>query len=152
MVQKLETALTPQHNRTADPCVVVIFGASGDLTKRKLIPAVLNLQNAGFLPRNMAVVGVARTEMTHAEFRQEVKPEDKALASGPLRAAWAALSERVFYFAADATKPESFTGLAEFLKKTDGQVGTPGNYLFYLSVSPTFFAPIIQNLGKCGLA
>ena len=152
MVQKLETALTPQHNRTADPCVVVIFGASGDLTKRKLIPAVLNLQNAGFLPRNMAVVGVARTEMTHAEFREEVKPEDKALSSGPLRAAWAALSERIFYFAADATRPESFTGLAEFLKKTDSQVGTPGNYLFYLSVSPTFFAPIIQNLGKCALA
>ena len=61
MVKKLETALTPPHNRTGDPCVVIIFGASGDLTKRKLIPAILNLQNAGFLPRNMAVVGVART-------------------------------------------------------------------------------------------
>ena len=65
---------------------------------------------------------------------------------------WAALSERIFYFAADATKPESFTGLAEFLRKTDAQVGTPGNYLFYLSVAPSFFAPIVQNLGKCGLA
>jgi glucose-6-phosphate 1-dehydrogenase len=151
MVQKLETA-TPQHNRTADPCVLVIFGASGDLTKRKLIPAVLNLQNAGFLPRNLAVVGVARTPMTHAEFRDEVTPDDKTLGSGPLRAAWTALSERVFYHPADATKPESFGGLLDFLKKTDAQVGTPGNYLFYLSVSPTFFAPIIQNLGKCGLA
>src|SRR5215469_2009334 len=110
MVQKLETALTPQHSRTADPCVVVIFGASGDLTKRKLIPAILNLQNGGFLPRNMAVVGVARTEMSHAEFREELKPEDKALTSAPLRAAWAALSERIFYYAADATKAESFTG------------------------------------------
>ncbi|RPH69935.1 MAG: glucose-6-phosphate dehydrogenase [Myxococcaceae bacterium] len=152
MVQKLETALTPPHNRTADPCVIVIFGASGDLTKRKLIPAVLNLQNGGFLPRNLAVVGVARTQMSHAQFRDEVKPEDKCLSSEPMRAAWGALSERIFYFAADATKPESFSGLAEFLKKTDSQVGTPGNYLFYLSVSPNFFAPIIQNLGKSGLA
>src|SRR5215469_8593887 len=152
MVQKLETALTPQHNRTADPCVLVIFGASGDLTKRKLIPAILNLQNAGFLPRNMAVVGVARTHMSDAEFREEVKPEDKTLSTGPLRAAWAALSERIFYFAADATKAESFTGLAEFLKKTDGQVGTPGNYLFYLSVVAVSLKKKIQNLGKCGLA
>src|SRR5512144_2320264 len=130
MVRKLETALTPPHNRTADPCVVVIFGASGDLTQRKLIPAILNLQNAGFLPRNLAVVGVARTQMSNAQFREEVKPEDKVLASEPTRAAWAALSERIFYFAADATKPDSFVRLADFLRKTDGQVGTPGNYLF----------------------
>jgi len=152
MVQKLETAPTPQHNRTADPCVVVIFGASGDLTKRKLIPAILNLQNGGFLPKNLSVVGVARTQMTHAEFRDEVKPDDKAISSGPMRAAWASLSEHVFYHAADATKPEAFSGLAEFLKKTDAQVGSPGNYLFYLSVAPTLVAPIVQNLGKCGLA
>ncbi len=152
MVQKLETAPTPQHNRTADPCVVVIFGASGDLTKRKLIPAILNLQNGGFLPKNLAVVGVARTQMTHAEFRDEVKPDEKTISSGPMRAAWASLAENVFYHAADATKPEAFSGLGEFLKKTDAQVGSPGNYLFYLSVAPTLVAPIVQNLGKCGLA
>jgi glucose-6-phosphate 1-dehydrogenase len=152
MVQKLETAPTPLHNRTADPCVVVIFGASGDLTKRKLIPAILNLQNGGFLPKNLSVVGVARTQMTHAEFREEVKPDDKAISSGPMRAAWASLSERIFYHAADATKPEAFTGLGELLKKTDSQVGSPGNYLFYLSVAPTLVAPIVQNLGKSGLA
>jgi len=152
MVQKLETALTPPHNRTADPCVLIIFGASGDLTRRKLIPAILNLQNGGFLPRNLAVVGVARTQMSNAQFRDEVKPEDKQLSTEPMRAAWGALSERIFYFAADATKPESFGGLADFLKKTDSQAGTPGNYLFYLSVSPKFFCPIIQNLGKSGLA
>jgi len=152
MVQKLETALTPSHNRTADPCVIIIFGASGDLTRRKLIPAVLNLQNGGFLPRNLAVVGVARTQMSNAEFRDEVKPDDKVLSTEPMRAAWGALAERIFYFAADATKAEAFDGLADFLKKTDAQVGTPGNYLFYLSVSPTVFAPIVQNLGKSGLA
>src|SRR5512144_1576136 len=152
MVRKLETALTPPHNRTADPCVVVIFGASGDLTQRKLIPAILNLQNAGFLPRNMAVVGVSRTQMSNAEFREEVKPEDKLLSSEPMRAAWGALSERIFYFAADATKPESYTGLADFLRKLDGQVGTPAHCVLYLSVAPTFFAPIVQNLGKSGLA
>jgi glucose-6-phosphate 1-dehydrogenase len=146
------TTLTPTHNRTADPCQLVIFGASGDLTKRKLIPAILNLQNGGFLPRNLAVVGVARTQMSHAQFREEVKPDDKSLGSDPMRAAWSALSERIFYFAADATKPESYVALREFLAKTDAQVGTPGNYLFYLSVAPTFFAPIIQNLGKAGLA
>src|SRR5215468_3223521 len=133
MVQKAQTALTPPHNRTADPCVVVIFGASGDLTRRKLIPAVLNLQNAGFLPRNVAVVGVARSPMSNEQFRQEVEPEDKVLSTEPMRGAWKALSERIYYHSADATKPDSYGGLAEALKKIDDQVGTPGNYLFYLA-------------------
>ena len=79
--------------------------------------------------------------MSNVQFRDEVKPEDKLLSTEPMRAAWAALSERIFYFAADATKPESFTGLAEFLKKTDAQVGTPGNYLFYLSVRADVLRP-----------
>src|SRR5262249_1280603 len=144
--------LTPPHSRTADPCVITIFGASGDLTRRKLIPAILNLQNGGFLPRNLAVVGVSRTQMSNAQFRDEGKPEDKMLSPGPMPAAWGTLSGRLVQCAADATKPESFTGLADFLRKTDAQVGTPGNYLFYLSVGPSFFGPIIQNLGKSGLA
>jgi glucose-6-phosphate 1-dehydrogenase len=152
VTEKPQTAVTPAHNRTADPCVLVIFGASGDLTRRKLVPAILNLQNGGFLPRNLAVVGVARSPLTDAQFREEVKPDDTVLSSDGMKGAWKALAERVFYHSADATKPESFGGLKEFLTKIDAQVGSPGNYLFYLSVSPTFFAPIVQSLGKSGLS
>ncbi|HXX29429.1 MAG TPA: glucose-6-phosphate dehydrogenase [Myxococcaceae bacterium] len=137
--------------RVGDPCLVIIFGASGDLTQRKLVPALFNLQAQGFLPRDIGVVGVARSEMSHAAFREKVKPEEKALASDEARRAWATLSERVFYQAADASRPESFPALRETLAGLDRQLRTPGNYMFYLSVAPEYFAPIVQGLGKAGL-
>jgi glucose-6-phosphate 1-dehydrogenase len=137
--------------RIGDPCVVVIFGASGDLTQRKLVPALFNLQTQGYLPRDIGVVGVARSEMSHATFREKVKPEDKSLASEEARQAWAALSERVFYHAGDVSRPESFEQLRDYLARLDSQLKTPGNYLFYLAVAPEFFAPIVRGLGKAGL-
>jgi glucose-6-phosphate 1-dehydrogenase len=137
--------------RIGDPCVVVIFGASGDLTRRKLVPALFNLQSQGFLAQNVGVVGVSRSEMSHAVFREKVKPDEKELASEETRRAWAGLSERIFYQAEDVSHPDSFEQLKQFLVKIDGQLKTPGNYLFYLSVAPDFFAPIVQGLGKVGL-
>jgi len=137
--------------RVGDPCVVIIFGASGDLTQRKLVPALFNLQTQRFLPRDIGVVGVARSEMSHAAFREKVKPEEKELASEEARRAWATLAERVFYHSADVSKPEAFQALREMLGKLDGQLKTPGNYMFYLSVAPELFAPIVHGLGKAGL-
>jgi glucose-6-phosphate 1-dehydrogenase len=148
----MQTGSIKTERRTADPCVIVIFGASGDLTKRKLIPAILNLQNGGFLPTNLAVVGVARTAIDDHGFREEVKPDETVLADEKMRAAWAALSSRIFYGRADATKREDYVALKTFLAKTDEKIGAPGNYLFYLSVAPALFGPIVQSLGNAGLS
>jgi glucose-6-phosphate 1-dehydrogenase len=151
MTQALASEKSSGGVRVGDPCVVVIFGASGDLTQRKLVPALFNLQTQGYLPRDVGVVGVARSEMSNATFREKVKPEDKSLATEEARQAWAALSDRVFYNAGDVSRPESFEQLREFLTRLDSQLKTPGNYLFYLSVAPEFFAPIVRGLGKAGL-
>jgi glucose-6-phosphate 1-dehydrogenase len=137
--------------RTSDPCAIVIFGGSGDLTRRKLVPAALNLQGGGYLPQNLAIVGVARTDMNEAQFRDAVRPDAGALAHDETRTAWAALSERIFYHSMDATDPAAYAGLKELLARVDTQVGSTGNYLFYLAVAPSFFAPIVQNLAAAGL-
>ncbi len=144
--------LVPVPNaRTSDPCVIVIFGASGDLTRRKLIPAILNLQTGGFLPRNLAVVGVSRSPMSPAQFRDAVRPDDAVLSDDATRAAWTALSERIFYHAMDVEDRGGYTALSELLARTDAQLGTSGNYLFYFAVSPSFFSPIVKNLAASGL-
>jgi glucose-6-phosphate 1-dehydrogenase len=149
MTRTLDTHQKPQA-RVADPCVVVIFGASGDLTKRKLLPALVNLQRGGFLSKNVAIVGVARSAMTNEQFRQEMAPDVRA--DEPTRAAFGELEGRLFYHAADATNPEALRGLRDYLTEIDSRAGTPGNYLFYLSVAPSFFAPIVCSLAKVGLA
>ena len=139
------------HARTADPCVIVIFGGSGDLTRRKLVPAILNLANGGFLPQNLAVVGVARSNMNEAQFRDAVRPDAAGLARDGTRAAWASLSERIFYHSLDAKDPAAYLELKELLARVDLQVGSTGNYLFYLAMAPSYFAPIVQNLAAVGL-
>jgi glucose-6-phosphate 1-dehydrogenase len=149
MTRTLDTHQRPE-TRVADPCVVVIFGASGDLTKRKLIPALVNLQRGGFLSKNLTIVGVARSAMTDEQFRSEVAPD--AGADQPTRTAFTELSQRIFYHAADATSPEALSGLKDHLARIDTRTGAPGNYLFYLSVGPKFFAPIVCSLAKVGLA
>ncbi len=144
--------LAPVPNaRTSDPCVIVIFGASGDLTKRKLIPAILNLQAGGFLPRSLAVVGVSRTPMSPAQFRDAVRPDDAALADSGTGAAWTALCERIFYHSMDLEDRAGYAALSELLSTTDAQLGTSGNYLFYFAVSPSFFSPLVKNLAASGL-
>jgi glucose-6-phosphate 1-dehydrogenase len=137
--------------RVGDPCLVVIFGASGDLTARKLLPALFNLQTQKFLARDIGIVGVARSEMSNAAFRDKVKPDEKALVTEEARQAWAVLSEKLFYHAGDVSRPETFKQLRDFLTKLDAQLKTRGNYMFYLSVAPEFFAPIVKGLGEAGL-
>ena len=144
-------AKTASGVRVGDPCVVIIFGASGDLTQRKLVPALFNLQTQGFLASEFGVVGVSRSEMPHATFREKVKPEDKSLPTDEARKAWSELSERIFYQAGDVSRPETFKQLKDFLGKLDAQLKTPGNYMFYLSVAPEFFATIVKGLGSAGL-
>ena len=138
--------------RTPEPCIVVIFGASGDLTKRKLLPALYHLDQAGLLPEDFAVVGVARRDLS-STFAPDM--QDGIMKGGGVEANEAKLKpfmDRVQYFATNFDDDAGFEKLKAYLADLDGKFGTKGNRLFYLAVAPEFFADIIQRLGKQGMA
>jgi glucose-6-phosphate 1-dehydrogenase len=136
--------------KVAGPCVFVLFGAAGDLTKRKLIPSLFNLVHAKLLPDNFAVMGVSVDDLSAEAFRNQVV---EFLPSGEGTAEhlrW--LRERLFYERGDFGDPKTFQSLSERLAAIDSEHKTEGNYLFYLATAPKFFASIVQQLGKAGLA
>lgn len=134
-----------------DPCVVVIFGASGDLTKRKLLPALYHLEQEGLLPKEFAVVGVARRDLS-ATFAPDM--QDGILKGGGVDAGDEKLKpfiDKVKYFATNFDDDDGYERLKKFLTEVDSQYGTKGNRLFYLAVAPEFFADIIGYLGRHGM-
>jgi glucose-6-phosphate 1-dehydrogenase len=136
--------------RAAGPCIVVLFGAAGDLTKRKLAPALYNLATANLLPRNFAVVGVSYDDLSQEQFRSQVtgflQGEDHGTE------VWAWFGQRLYYQRGDFGDPATYATLTARLAEVDKQHQTEGNYLFYLATAPRYFAPIVQQLGKAGLA
>jgi glucose-6-phosphate 1-dehydrogenase len=137
----------------ADPCVMVIFGASGDLTKRKLIPALFHLAKDGLLSEQFAVVGVSRSEMTHEEFRAKLSQEIEEYSPGAIDPkVWQWLAERLYYSPGDVQKEGAFDRLAEVLKEVNERHNTRGNYLYYLATAPKFFRPTVDKLGESGLS
>ena len=143
-----ETAGTP-----APPCALVIFGASGDLTKRKLVPALHYLAKSNLVSTSSAVIGVGLPEMTDEEFRQKVGDDLKEFATSPVDPTrWENARSRFSYVSGEFTDPKIYQELQERLTKIDKEHGTKGNYLFYLATSPTFFGTIVQQLGACGLS
>jgi glucose-6-phosphate 1-dehydrogenase len=140
------------QRQPAPPCVLVIFGASGDLAKRKLIPAVYNLAASGFLPEEFAVLGVSRSELSADEFRRKMSEDLPSFETGtldPQRVEW--LTSRLSYLAGDFDQPETYERLRAALSAVDEQWGTRGSYLFYLAVPPSQFANIIRRLGDARL-
>lgn len=137
--------------RRPDPCIVVIFGASGDLTKRKLLPALYHLEQQNLLPKDFAVVGVARRDLS-ATFVPDM--QDGILKGGGVDAGDSRLKpfmDRVKYFATNFDDDAGFEKLKAYLAEVDSQLGTKGNRLFYLAVAPEFFADIAQRLSKHGM-
>jgi glucose-6-phosphate 1-dehydrogenase len=140
--------------RTAEPCIVVIFGASGDLTKRKLVPALYRLVQERLLPAEFAIVGLARTEMNSDEFRARMKEavqefsEDKRVDEE----VWDSFAQGMHYLTADINNPADYDKLSEILAQVDAERGTQGNRLFYLSVAPKFYAEAVKQLGEHKLA
>jgi len=134
--------------RRLDPCGIVIFGASGDLTGRKLLPALYDLFHLGRLPENFYVVGVARRELGADGFRkqmkQAVRPEREA--------AWKEFAARLDYFSIDGSDPAGYERLKQHLQALDQKHGTRGNHVFYLAVPPSLYSPIVAHLGGAGLA
>lgn len=137
----------------ADPCVMVIFGAAGDLTKRKLIPALYNLAKSNLLSREFAIVGVARDAFTTESFRAEISSHAKEYATGELEPdLWEWLERRLHYVQGEFGDAATFQVLKQTLAEADREHGTHGNYLYYLATPPPFFATIIKLLGESGLA
>lgn len=137
-----------QQQRTLDPCILIIFGATGDLTARKLFPAIYNLKREGLLPANFACVGFARKQKSHEEFRQEMKSAVSEFSRvKPLEApVWDALEDKIYYNPCNFDDQEGFKKFKVFLDGLDNKLGTKGNRVFYLSTQPSYFPLIIQNL------
>jgi glucose-6-phosphate 1-dehydrogenase len=142
-----------QAPRAKDPFTLVIFGASGDLARRKLIPALYHLQDDKFLPDRYAVVGFSRTPMSDDAYRQKMTEAltETLGADGGKNPAESPLVKSLYYHAGDVDKPESYAQLKQRLEELDKKLNLPGNRMFYLSVSPSFFPVIIKQLGAAGL-
>ena len=144
----VSTPAKPVAERKPDPCIVVIFGASGDLTKRKLLPALYHLEQSGLLPEEIAVVGVARRPLEQS-FAPDMK--DGILAGGGVDASDPALEPfiaKICYHAMNFDDDAGYVGLKDLLAAIDAKAGTRGNRLFYLATAPEYFADIINSLGK----
>jgi glucose-6-phosphate 1-dehydrogenase len=143
---------TGRSPKPAPPCVLVLFGASGDLAKRKLIPAIYNLAVAGLLPDEFAVVGVSRSPLGDDEFRRKMSEDLHTFETAevdPGRLEW--LKERLSYFAGDLDQAGTYEKLGAELRQVAGKRGIGGSYLFYLALPPSQFAPVIRRLGEAGL-
>ena len=135
--------------RTAGPCAVVIFGASGDLAKRKLIPALYRLVQERLLPAEFAIVGLGRTPMTDEEFREKMKASVLEFSESKSvdEEVWRSFAAGMRYLPSNINNPEDYKRLAELLAEVDRERGTQGNHLFYLSTAPEFYAEAIEQLG-----
>ena len=141
-----------RRERPGDPCAIVIFGASGDLAHRKLLPALYNLAKDRLLPREFALVGVAREAVTVEVFRDRMRQAlDEFGPAQPDTAVRDALLGRVQYLAGDFTSAATFAALRELLTQVDASQRTQGNHLYYLATPPTVFAPVVHQLGAAGL-
>jgi glucose-6-phosphate 1-dehydrogenase len=139
--------------KPAPPCVLVVFGASGDLTQRLLAPALYNLFETGLLPERFAVVGVARSPLGHDRFREQIEQALKQFATGAVDPArWSWLKERLYYSPGTFDDPETYAHLERLLVEIEADLGTGGNRLFYLATPPKAFATIAASLAGAGLS
>jgi glucose-6-phosphate 1-dehydrogenase len=131
---------------------MVIFGAGGDLTSRKLIPALYNLAKAELLSREFAIIGTSHGKMSTDAFRQKIAEDIKRYAGGDVDqdiVEW--FVKRLYYVSGEFTDKNVYVQLKDFLKKVDQDHTTHGNFFFYLATAPSFFGPIVEQLAAVGL-
>ncbi len=147
-------ALKSNGSEKLEPCALVIFGATGDLARRKLIPALYNLFRQGRLPRGMFVVGTARGQMTHEEFRRKMRDAVAEFARGGLSdpKAWDRFAADLYYLPANHREPESYLRLKEALAPLESQYASGGRRVLYLAIPPDQYGPVIQQIAAAGLA
>jgi glucose-6-phosphate 1-dehydrogenase len=135
-------------NKVAAPCIMVIFGATGDLTGRKLIPALYHLARDGQLPAHFACVGFARRDKSHDQFRQEMEAAmgSHSRSKTVENTLWNTFQQQIFYHRSEFHNDAGYGALRTFLEELDRQFGTKGNRVFYLSTQPSFFPLIIEKL------
>jgi len=135
--------------RDAPPCIITIFGATGDLNHRKLMPALFDLVALELLPKNVVIVGYGRSTRDEAEFRKGLAKSIKEFARLEWDAAiWKSFEERIFYQQGAYNEATAFQALDTRLDELEAQFQTGGNRLFYMATPPGEFAPIIENLGE----
>jgi glucose-6-phosphate 1-dehydrogenase len=139
-----------QTGKPAGACAMVLFGAAGDLTKRKLIPALFNLVKANLLPKDFAVLGVSVDDLTLEQFRTQVTGFLPAGDRGTEASEW--FTQRLYYQRGEFADPNTYFTLVSRLSALDRELQTAGNYMFYLATSPKFFGQIVQHLGTAGLS
>jgi glucose-6-phosphate 1-dehydrogenase len=139
-------------NPRADAGILVIFGASGDLTRRKLLPAMYNLAESGHLPEEFAILGVARPRLDRDAYRSQMRERVRAAEGEPLDdRKWTRIEERLYYVSGEFNDPQLYTMLARTLDEIRDAHGIPPNYLFYLAVPPDLFGTVATQLAEAGL-
>ncbi len=136
---------------TLEPCLIVIYGASGDLTSRKLIPALYEMHSTGALPARTAILGNSRTEMSDDDWRSKLEPWVKEHAREFDPKTWREFARSLYYIAGDGTKDEFYPALSARAEAITKQHGIPCNILFYLSVGPNVYEPIVEAINRSGL-
>jgi glucose-6-phosphate 1-dehydrogenase len=136
----------------ANPSVFVIFGASGDLTRRKLLPAIYNLAESQHLPDEFAILGVARPRIDVPSYRAQMRDRVRAAEGEPLEPQkWAPIEERLYYVSGEFDNPSLYAELQRTLEEIRARHHVPPNYLFYLAVPPDLFAVVVKHLAEAGL-
>ena len=144
--QGLSTRPVPQ------PCSIVIFGATGDLTHRKLIPALYNLATEGELPAGVAIVGFARRQKSDEEFRRDLEEATRKFSRQPVRdEIWKTFTQSIFYHQSEFDDESGYWRLVKRLDEIDKNHGTRSNRLFYFAAAPDQFEPILKHLKAAGL-
>src|SRR5487761_1487942 len=139
--------------RVAGPCVLVMFGVTGDLARKKLMPALYDLANRGLLPPGFSFVGFARRHWEDEDFAQITYDAVKEHARTPFReTVWQQLAEGMRFVPGEFDDDAAFDNLAETVRDLDGVRGTGGNYAFYLSIPPKCFPTVVQQLKRSGLS
>ena len=134
----------------SDPCIIVIFGATGDLTARKLVPALFNLYRNEGLPESFAIVGCGRTQLDDPQFRTHLET-DLTLRSGSDRKLWRTFRDQLYYQPITYDDPQTYKRLAERIESLDHRYRTRGNKIFYLALPPTLYEPVARMVGEAGL-
>jgi glucose-6-phosphate 1-dehydrogenase len=136
----------------ADPSVFVIFGASGDLTRSKLLPAIFNLSEEGYLPEEFAILGIARPRIDQAEYRKQMREQVRQAEGEPIDAGkWKRIEDRLYYVSGEFDDPALFEHVKQTLAEICQRHRIPPNFLFYFAVPPDLFVLVADRLAEAGL-
>ena len=152
--EEVDLLLNELHDKDKKiSAILVIFGGTGDLTHRKLMPALYNLVLDGYLPENFSVVAIGRRDKTEEEYRKEIKTSVNKHSRNKLNEEqWQKLEKKIHYYLFDFREQDGYEGLETYLKEIDDNESTSGNRLFYLAVAPEYFETIVHGIQTSGMA